>query len=85
MILHLTLAHVGILLVILGTAFLAYAVKVENKHTLSARSKEDKKQAEDIVKRSEDGTYYEPTIVRVDKILFRLGLVLVAIGSLMQW
>ena len=81
----LTLTHVGILLVIVGTAFLAYAVKVENKYTLSARSKENKKRLEDIVKRSEDGSYYEPSIVRVDKIFFRLGLAFVALGSLMQW
>lgn len=80
-----TLGHGGILLVILGTICLAFAVKIENKYTLSSRSKEDKNYWKNIVKRAEDGTYYEPTIVHIDKMLFRVGLACVAIGSLMQW
>lgn len=80
------LRHGGILLVILGTICLAFAVKVENKYTLSARSEgKEKKEAKDIVKRAEDGSYYEPPIVYIDKMLFRTGLACVAIGSLMQW
>ena len=79
------LRHGGILLVILGTICLAFAVKVENKYTLSARSEKEKKEAKDIVKRAEDGSYYEPPIVYIDKMLFQTGLACVAIGSLMQW
>jgi len=80
-----TLSHGGILFVILGTICLAFAVKIENKYTLSARSKEDKKYWKNIVKGAEDGSYYEPTIVYIDKMLFRVGLACVGIGSLMQW
>ena len=80
-----TLGHGGILFVILGTICLAFAVKIENKYTLSARSEKEKKYYKSIVKRAEDGTYYEPTIVHIDKMLFRGGLACVAVGSLMQW
>jgi len=80
-----TLGHGGILLVILGTACLAFAVKIENKYTLSARSTKEKKSWRDIVKRAQDGSYFEPAIVFIDKTLFRVGLACVAIGSLMQW
>ena len=73
-----TLGHGGILLVILGTICLAFAVKIENKYTLSARSNKEKKYYENIVKRAEDGSYYEPTIVQIDKMLFRIGLACVA-------
>lgn len=80
-----SLGHGGILLVILGTVCLAFSVKIENKYTLSARSKEEKKWWKNIVKRAEDGSHYEPNIVHIDKMLFRFGLACVAIGSLMQW
>ena len=79
-----TFQYAGIILVITGTICLAYAVKIENKFTLSARSKEDKKYWKDIVKRAEDETYYEPTIVFINKRLFRIGLACVAVGSLFQ-
>jgi hypothetical protein len=69
----------------LGTACLAFAVKIENKYTLSSRSKKEKKDWTTVVKGAEDGSYYEPTIVHIDKMLFRVGLACVAIGSLMQW
>ena len=80
-----TFQHVGILIVILGTICLAFAVKIENKYTLSARSKKDKKKWKNIVKRAEDDSYFEPTIVFIDKMLFRIGLACVALGSLFQW
>ena len=80
-----TVQHGGILLVILGTICLAFAVKIENKYTLSARSKEEKKHWKNIVKRAEDGSYSEPTIVFINKMLFRTGLACVAFGSLFQW
>ncbi|MBW1670424.1 MAG: hypothetical protein JRJ43_07905 [Deltaproteobacteria bacterium] len=80
-----TLGHGGILFIILGTICLAFAVKIENKYTLSARNKKDKKYWKNIVKNAEDGTYYEPTVVYIDQMLFRIGLACVAIGSLMQW
>ncbi len=80
-----TFQHGGILLVILGTICLAFAVKIENKYTLSARGKKDKTYWRNIIKRAEDGTYCEPTIVFIDKILFRTGLACVALGSLLQW
>lgn len=80
-----TFQHGGILLVILGTICLTFAVKIENKYTLSARGKKDKTYWRNIIKRAEDGTYYEPTIVFIDKILFRTGLACVALGSLLQW
>jgi len=81
----LDLRHGGILFVILGTIFLAFAVKIENKYTLSARSKESKKYWKNIVSRAEDGSHLEPTIVYIEKMLFNIGLACVAIGSLMQW
>jgi hypothetical protein len=77
--------HGGILIVILGTICLAFAVKIQNKYTLSARSEKEKKYWKNIVKRAEDGSHYEPTIVYIDKLLFHIGLACVAIGSLMQW
>jgi hypothetical protein len=80
-----TFRHIGILLIIIGTFFLAFAVRIENKYTLSARNKRDKKYWEDIVKRAQDGSFYEPTIVFINKFLFYLGLVCIAVGSLLQW
>ena len=80
-----TFQHGGILLIIFGTIFLAFAVKIENKYTLSARGKKDKKYWRNIVKSAEDATYFEPTIVFIDKMLFRTGLACVALGSLLQW
>ena len=80
-----TLAHGGILLVILGSICLAYAIKIENKYTLSARSRDEERNLKNIVQRAEDGSYYEPNIVHINKMFFRFGLGCVAIGSLMQW
>ena len=69
-----TFQHGGILLVILGTICLAFAVKIENKFTLTARGKKDAAYSRNIIKMAELGTYYEPTRVFVDKILFRAGV-----------
>ena len=80
-----TFQHGGILLVIVGTICLAFAVKIENKYTMSARDKKGKKYWKKLVKRAEDGSYHEPTIVFIDKMLFRTGLACIAIGSLLQW
>lgn len=82
---QMTIEHVGILLAVLGTVLLAFAVKIENKHTLSAQNKKEKEAARKLVADAEDGTYLEPSIVLIDKMLFRFGLACVAIGSLMQW
>ena len=79
-----TLQHIGILFVIFGTCCIAFAVKYENKYTLSTYG-EEQKNSRNIVKMAEDGTYLEPSIVIVDKRRFRLGLICVAVGSLLQW
>ena len=77
--------QIGILLVIVGTILLAKAIKPENKYTLSARSDDEYKREGDIVKRAEDGTYFEPSIVIIDNRFYHAGLACVAIGSLFQW
>jgi hypothetical protein len=80
-----TVAHGGLIIVIVGTVAVAFAVKFENKWTLSARTKDDRKEAEDIVKRAQDGTYLEPTVVLVNKWWFYGGLTAISLGTLMQW
>lgn len=80
-----TLAHCGILISVFGTICLAYAVKIENKYTLSAKSKKERKSWKEIVDIAQDDSYYEPSIVYIDKVYFRIGLACVALGSIMQW
>ena len=81
-----SLTHCGLIIALIGTIALAFAVSFdENKHTLSARSKEEKEKAKDIVKRSQDGSYWEPSVVLVDRFLFYGGLTFISIGTLMQW
>jgi hypothetical protein len=80
-----TFSHIGLILTVIGTGLLAYAVRIENKWTLSAKTKAEKKHYEDIVTRAEDGTYKEPTIVFINKYMFYIGLMSIATGTLMQW
>ena len=82
---NMTLAHCGLIIALIGTIALAFSASFENKHTLSARSKEEKEKAKDIVKRSQDGSYWEPSVVLVNRLLFYGGLTLISIGTLMQW
>ena len=80
-----TMRHGGIIFVIIGTILLAFAIENENKYTLSARSKKDKKRMKKLVESAEDGSFVEPSVVKINKKYFWGGLACVAIGSLMQW
>lgn len=78
-------AHFGIIIVIIGTILLAFAVKIKNRYTLATNNRKDKKYWGSIVKRAQDVKCFEPTVVYIDKKLFYAGLSCVAIGSLFQW
>ena len=74
-----TLQHIGIFLAIGGTICLAYSVKSNHQYS-------GDKYMEDIVERARKSKdAFVPTYTWIDKKLFRLGLALVATGSLLQW
>ncbi len=73
-----TREHLGIIILVVGTAFLAFSVKVKRQyHGDAARVVDElKKQKPDLVEITE--TY-------ISRSMFWVGLALVAIGSALQW
>jgi hypothetical protein len=73
------LRHWGILLIILGTGFLAFSVKTRTKY-------DNDQQLKEALRRSEKyDSWVEPNKTWIDKRLFWTGLICVAVGSLLQW
>jgi hypothetical protein len=75
----LTRQHVGILLTIAGTAFLAFSVNVKRQYG----DKGPLREAVDRAKR--EGNLMELTETSISVRLFWTGLLCVAVGTLLQW
>ena len=69
--------HLGIVLTVIGTASLAFSVKVQRQYTGEmARIADKLKESDDTI---------EPTETSISRGLFWTGLTLIAAGSLLQW
>ena len=73
-----TSQHIGIIITIIGTAYLAFSVKTETQYT-------GDKSMEDCVERARKDGKFVPTYTFIEKKMFYIGLTCVGIGSLMQW
>jgi hypothetical protein len=73
-----TLPHVGIVLTVIGTIFLALSVKVESSYEGDIAKVLDKA-------KKENPNLTEPTETSIDRLLFWVGLFFIAIGALCQW
>lgn len=73
-----TRQQVGIIVVVVGTVFLAFSVRVKRQYHGKAASDLDaiKQKNPDLI---------EPTETYINRYLFWAGLVLVASGSALQW
>ncbi len=71
--------HIGILLTVVGTIFLAISVKVIRQYY------GEEAKAVDRIKKDKKGMIIEPTEVKIIRSYFWLGLALVSFGSLLQW
>ena len=74
-----TRQHLGIGFVVLGTALLAFAVKVNRGH----RDKDTARMLENL--RKKFAGLIEPTEARIIRWRLWLGLFFVALGSSLQW
>ena len=74
---HLTIEHIGIIAVIIGTVLLAFSLKVKRMY------QEDAANVVDELKKHPH--LVEPTETYICPWLFWTGLLFVAIGSLLQW
>ncbi len=74
---NITLRQFGILLVIAGTAFLAFSVRTKKQHESGPYL--------EVAKRAAKMGMIQTTETTIDRRLFWPGLLLVAIGSLLQW
>jgi len=70
-----TRQHLGIILTIIGTVFLAFSVRVTRQYKREMAKKVDRLKKDDI----------EPTETSIILSLFWIGLGLVALGSALQW
>ena len=70
--------QVGIILVIIGTALLAFSVRVKRQY-----EGEIGKVVDEIKKKDPDKI--EPTETYIKRSLFWFGLLFIAVGSLLQW
>ena len=73
-----TRQQVGLLLTILGAIFLAFSVRTRSQY--EGETAEAVKKAKKI-----DPSLFEPTETYIVRALFWGGLVLVSLGSLLQW
>ena len=73
-----TRQQLGLLLALVGTAALAFSVRAKRMYEGEVRD------AIDAAKRT-NPRLFEPTETTIDRGLFRGGLILVAIGTLLQW
>ena len=73
-----TLHRVGIIIGVIGTVFLAFSVKVKPQYYGEAA------RVVDTLKK-DDPNMIEPTETFINRIMFWIGLALVAIGSALQW
>jgi len=62
-----SLPHIGIVLTIIGTIFLALSVKVESPHE------------------GDFAGVSAPPETSIDRLLFWVGLIFIALGALCQW
>jgi hypothetical protein len=70
--------HIGIILTILGTVLVAFSVRIKRQY-----DKELRKVADEAKTRHPD--LVEPTETYIVRSLFWIGLILVAVGSALQW
>jgi hypothetical protein len=72
-----TMQHLGIILTVIGTGFLAFSVRISRQYQgeLSKVSDRLKK----------DHNLIEPTETSIVRSLFWIGLGFVALGSALQW
>jgi|RhiMethySRZTD1v2_1073278.scaffolds.fasta_scaffold207328_2 hypothetical protein len=77
-----TRQRVGLILVIFGTVIVAYSIKSKDRW-------EGDEHTRDVLKRnpgrSELKDVFEPTETRINQGLLRMGLTIVAVGTLLQW
>jgi hypothetical protein len=73
-----TLPHIGIVLTIIGTIFLALSVKVESPYEGDFA---------DVINnaKKENPDLSAPLQASIDRVLFWVGLIFIALGALCQW
>jgi len=74
-----TRQHLGIIFVVAGTAFLAFSVRVKRQPHDEFAS------VVDALKKKYGNDILELTDTSINRFMFWFGLVLVALGSLLQW
>jgi hypothetical protein len=70
---HITLPHIGIIMVLIGTIILGFSTKTKEQKGIALQILE------------EDGKIIKPNQTYIDKDLFWLGLEFIALGSFLQW
>jgi hypothetical protein len=73
-----TRAQAGIVLVVIGTVSLAFSVRIKRQY------REGMEKVVDRLK-TENPRLMEPTETYIVRELFWIGLICIAIGSLLQW
>jgi hypothetical protein len=73
-----SMEHIGIILTVLGTVLVAFSVRVKRQY-----NKEVRKLVDEAKTRHPD--LIEPTETYIVRSLFWIGLILVALGSALQW
>lgn len=71
-----TRQHLGLLLTVAGTVWLAFSVSVRHQYVGDMRS---------VAEKSKGSQLIEPTEARISPMRFWVGLLFVAIGALLQW
>jgi len=70
--------HIGLILVVIGTVWLAFSLSVKRQYSGEMRKAVDK------FKKNEKNLL-ELTEVKIDRFRFWIGLLFIAIGTIMQW
>jgi uncharacterized membrane protein len=73
-----TLSHMGIILIFIGTVILACSVKSQTQY-------DGNEHMMDCVRRHIKDGGVVPTYTYIDKKLYYIGLACIGIGSLLQW
>ena len=70
--------HIGLILVVIGTFWLAFSLTIRRQYA------DEREKVIDEFKKKEMNLL-EPTEATVNRFRFWIGLVFIAVGTLMQW